>query len=160
MNPQLLGFASLVLTTPISFKPISFVKSTSIFSFVKSKLVSLDNVGHNWSKSQLFQVQPVTCCDISVYLYVFEVCYKESSNMIGNSLAILNLNRIFLKQPTHLQIWANQSIHSFVVGCLNPCLQETCVQVVLPQPSLITTLVIPINEGRLIAIVRQQRTSY
>ena len=27
-----------------------------------------------------------------------------------------------------------QPIHSFLVGCLNPCLQETSVHVVLPQP--------------------------
>ena len=32
-------------------------------------------------------------------------------------------------------IWANQPIHSFLIGCLNPCLQETSVRVVLPQPS-------------------------
>ena len=31
-------------------------------------------------------------------------------------------------------IWANQPIHSFLVGCLNPCLQVTIVVVGLPQP--------------------------
>ena len=31
-------------------------------------------------------------------------------------------------------IWANQPIYSFLVGCLNPCLQETSVRVGLPQP--------------------------
>ena len=30
--------------------------------------------------------------------------------------------------------WANQSIHLFLVGCLNPCLQRTNVRVVSPQP--------------------------
>ena len=30
-------------------------------------------------------------------------------------------------------IWANQPIHSFLVGCLNPCLQRTSVRVVLPN---------------------------
>ena len=30
-------------------------------------------------------------------------------------------------------IWANQPIHSFLVDCLNPYLQETSVQVVSPQ---------------------------
>ena len=32
-------------------------------------------------------------------------------------------------------IWANQCIHLFLVGCLNPCLQRTSVQVGSPQPS-------------------------
>ena len=32
-------------------------------------------------------------------------------------------------------IWANQPIHSFLVGCLNPCLQGTSVQFGSPQPS-------------------------
>ena len=27
-------------------------------------------------------------------------------------------------------IWVNQPIHSFLVGCLNPCLQGTSVQIV------------------------------
>ena len=31
-----------------------------------------------------------------------------------------------------LLIWTNQPIHLFLVGCLNPCLQETNVQVVSP----------------------------
>ena len=36
-----------------------------------------------------------------------------------------------------LWIWANQLIHSFLVGCLNPCLQETNVYgLVRPNPVL------------------------
>ena len=31
-----------------------------------------------------------------------------------------------------LLIWTNQPIHLFLVGCLNPCIQETNVQVVSP----------------------------
>jgi hypothetical protein len=36
--------------------------------------------------------------------------------------------------PLWAKIWANQPIHSFLVGCLNPCLQGTSVWVGLPQP--------------------------
>ena len=32
-----------------------------------------------------------------------------------------------------MKIWANQPIHLFVGGCLNPCLQGTSVQVGSPQ---------------------------
>ena len=32
-------------------------------------------------------------------------------------------------------IWANQPIHSFLVGCLNPCLQGTSVWVGSPRPN-------------------------
>jgi hypothetical protein len=31
-------------------------------------------------------------------------------------------------------IWGNQPIHSFLVGCLSPCLQGTSVRVGSPQP--------------------------
>ena len=37
---------------------------------------------------------------------------------------------------TSLWIWAKKPIHSFLVGCLNPCLQRTSVRVGSPQPSL------------------------
>ena len=30
-------------------------------------------------------------------------------------------------------VWANQPIHSFLLGCLNPCLQGTSVRVGSPQ---------------------------
>ena len=33
------------------------------------------------------------------------------------------------------RIWANQPIHSFLVKCLNPCLQETNAGVGSPQPT-------------------------
>ena len=36
--------------------------------------------------------------------------------------------------PSHTSIRANQPIHSFLVGCLNPCLQGTSVRVCSPQP--------------------------
>ena len=32
------------------------------------------------------------------------------------------------------EIWANQLIHSYLVGCLNPCLQRTSVRFASPQP--------------------------
>ena len=32
------------------------------------------------------------------------------------------------------EIWANQPIHSFLVGYLNPCFQGTSIHVVSPQP--------------------------
>jgi hypothetical protein len=32
-----------------------------------------------------------------------------------------------------VKIWVNQSIHQFLVGCLNPCLQGTSVRVGLPS---------------------------
>ena len=35
-----------------------------------------------------------------------------------------------------LLIWTNQPIHSFLVGCLNPCLQGTSVRVGAPQSFL------------------------
>ena len=39
-------------------------------------------------------------------------------------------------QYQSMTIWANQPIHSFLVGCLNPCLQGTSVWVGSPQPSM------------------------
>ena len=35
-----------------------------------------------------------------------------------------------------IRIWTNQPTHSFLVGCLNPCVRGTSVRVVLPQPNI------------------------
>jgi hypothetical protein len=40
-----------------------------------------------------------------------------------------------LHRDTSKSIWANQPIHSFLVGYLSPCLQGTNVRVGSPQPS-------------------------
>ena len=41
--------------------------------------------GHDWSLSGFFQVQPVTCCDLSVFFKkLFEVCSIDSSEMISD----------------------------------------------------------------------------
>ena len=40
------------------------------------------NLGHNCSTSYCFQVQPVTCCDLSVFLHKFEAHSIDSSKMV------------------------------------------------------------------------------
>ena len=47
---------------------------------------------------------------------------------------ILLLFVIGTKEVKWKLIWANQPIHLFLVGCLNPCLQGTSVWVGSPQP--------------------------
>jgi hypothetical protein len=42
--------------------------------------------------------------------------------------------RINKKLREKSKIWANGPIHSFLVECLNPCLQRTSVRVGSPQP--------------------------
>ena len=44
------------------------------------------------------------------------------------------MHKVISYRDQVLGIWANQPIHSFLVGCLNPCLQGTSERVVLPQP--------------------------
>ena len=52
---------------------------------------------HNRSKYQCFQVQSVTCCDLSVFLHWFEVHSIDSSKMISKFHEVLNFNHLFLK---------------------------------------------------------------
>ena len=61
------------------------------------KKVSGEFFGHNRSSSYCFQVQPVTCCDLSGFLYEVEECSIDSPKMMGNFPEILNFNRLFLK---------------------------------------------------------------
>ena len=42
--------------------------------------------------------------------------------------------KTYLSTAPVFRIWANQPIHSFLVGCLKPCLQGTSVRVGLPHP--------------------------
>ena len=53
--------------------------------------------GCNRLKSSCFQVQPITCCDLSISLYQFEAYSQNSSKLIGDFLEVLNVNRLFLK---------------------------------------------------------------
>ena len=48
--------------------------------------MSKENFGHNQSKCQCFQVQPVTCCDLPPFLYQFEVDSVDTSKMMDNFL--------------------------------------------------------------------------
>ena len=52
-------------------------------------------------------------------------------------LTYLHCGNYWVLIATSLMIWAHQPINSFLVECLNPCLQRTSVQVGSPQPSLI-----------------------
>ena len=50
-----------------------------------------------------------------------------------------HVGRVYLKFHSIITIegggiWANRPIHSFLVGCMNPCLQGTNVRLVSPQP--------------------------
>jgi hypothetical protein len=53
-------------------------------------------------------------------------------------IAHFEINKPYDKdaKPTSLAIWANQLIHSYLVGCLNPSLRGTSVRVGSPQPSV------------------------
>ena len=53
----------------------------------------------------------------------------------------------FVKSTSLMSIWANQRIHSFLVGCLNPCLQGTNVRVGSPQPLMSLLLIYPETLG-------------
>ena len=53
--------------------------------------------GHNRSKSSCFQVQLITCCDLSGFLHSFEAYSIDSSKTIRKSPEVLDSNRIFLK---------------------------------------------------------------
>ena len=50
-------------------------------------------------------------------------------------LGALDRGSVKLNLDTRKLIWANQPIHSFLVECLNPCLQGTTVVYGLVRPS-------------------------
>ena len=52
---------------------------------------------HNRLRSQCLQVQPVTCWHPPVFLYWIGIYSINPSKTIGNSPAVLNFNRLFLK---------------------------------------------------------------
>ena len=52
---------------------------------------------HNWSRSYCFQVNPAACCDLSVFLYQFEVHSIDSSKTISDFPEVLNFNGLILK---------------------------------------------------------------
>ena len=77
--------------------PVSGVVVASINSHLLLAGVR-ENFRYNRSKSWCFQVQPVTCCDLSVFLHLFEVYSVDSgSKMIGHFPEVSNLRRLFLK---------------------------------------------------------------
>jgi len=86
--------------------------------------------GHNRSRSQSFNS---TWLHVDIFQVFFtKLCKIYSPNpskTIGNFRGVLNSNRLFLKLHR-----LNQPIHSFLVGCQNPCLQGTNAQVGSPQP--------------------------
>jgi hypothetical protein len=47
-------------------------------------------------KTLVFQVQPVTCCNLSVSFHEFEVHFIDSFEMIGNFPKVSNFNWLFL----------------------------------------------------------------
>ena len=59
---------------------------------------------------------------------IFSALYNNTTYTLscteGELLSSLGFNKI----------WANQPKHSFLVGCLYPCLQGTNIRVVSPQP--------------------------
>ena len=59
----------------------------------------------------------------------FHVGWRRGMHICYDSLSLP-----YARTPSGL-IWADQPVHSFLVGCLNPCLQGTNVWVVLPQPT-------------------------
>ena len=52
-----------------------------------------------------------------------------------SGLALRLINHFMCWVGVVAEIWANQPIHLSLVGCLNPCLQESSVRVGSPQPS-------------------------
>ena len=51
----------------------------------------------NQSKYQCFQVQPVTCYDLSVSLYKFEIYSLDPFKMMDDFLEVFSFNMLFLK---------------------------------------------------------------
>ena len=66
--------------------------------------------GHNWSKSQCYQVQLLTCRDLSVFLYEFGVHSIDSSRMIGNLCEVSNSTGYFSNS-------SGPFVTNLVVGC-------------------------------------------
>ena len=52
-------------------------------------------------KSQCFQVQPITCCDLSAFLHRCEIYSIDSPNKIGDFPHVLNFNR-FIYNKLHI----------------------------------------------------------
>ena len=80
---------------------------------------------------------------VCLCLYFFYINYKHLractafldimvNEHVFLTFVLLSLN---LSPASFKTIWTNQPIYVFLVECLNLCLQETSVQVVLPQPS-------------------------
>jgi hypothetical protein len=79
----------------------SFPLSGIVVASINSHLLLAgvrENSGYNRSNSWCFQVQPVTCSDLSVFLPLFEVYSIDSgSKMIGHFPQVSNLRWLFLK---------------------------------------------------------------
>jgi hypothetical protein len=83
-----------------------------------AQLLTCSHLVHHTSIPLIFQVNLIgqrSCFGI-IYIWLVKL---EKSNLEIITMATW--------------IWANQPIYSFLVGCLNLCLQETNVQVVSPQ---------------------------
>ena len=62
-----------------------------------SRPVSGEMLGDNQSKKPSVPSLSVTCCDLSVFLYYFGLCFMDSSEIIGKFPEVLNFNRVFLR---------------------------------------------------------------
>ena len=60
---------------------------------------------------------------------------KKSDTSAAIRYLVLKSFQAFEATPSMNGIWANQFIHSFLVECLNPCLQGISVRVGSPQPN-------------------------
>ena len=71
---------------------------------IQIRLVSGEMFGHNRSRSQCFQVQPVSCWHRSVSLIGIGVYSTDSSKIIGNFPESLSFNWFFLKLNQCFQV--------------------------------------------------------
>ena len=86
-----------------------------------------------WKYDDAYQLYVMRCMDHP------PICLQDDGKKViqetRKNEASLTDVKIF-RVPSPYQIGANQLIHSFLVGCLNPCLQRTNVWVGSPQPSI------------------------
>ena len=91
-----------------------------------------------WVYSRLFEKDPLsnrlrTKSPLECILFQgFYVGWLRNTLVCDNPLSLVG-DTIQYVLPTDVPIWANQPIHSFLVGCLKPCLQGTNVHVGSPN---------------------------
>jgi hypothetical protein len=84
----------------------------------------------NWFRVMIFQFLFIESIPLNWWV-IFLKCRTPTCYLSNSSGSYVTSGQF---SPL-IGIWVNQPIHSFLVGCLDPCLEGTSVRVGSPQPT-------------------------